>query len=65
MTDLKVRGQEEFDDDSEVALIFRHAAGSDMEIDWQELQRILNAYFKRGETVIHLSYCLFDTILFI
>jgi len=49
--DDDVRGQEEFDDDSEVALIFRHAAGSDMEIDWQELQRILNAYFKRDENL--------------
>lgn len=45
--DDDVRGQEDFDEDSEVGLIFRHAAGSDMEIDWEELQRILNAYFKR------------------
>jgi len=45
--DDQVKGQEDFDDDSEVGRIFRLAAGSDMELDWLELQRILNACFKR------------------
>ena len=45
---FQVKGQEDFDDSSQVGQIFRRSAGSDLEIDWTELQRVLNACFQSG-----------------
>ena len=45
---LQVKGKEDFDEQSDVGQLFRRAAGADMEIDWTELQKVLNASFQRG-----------------
>lgn len=44
--DDNVRG-DQVDDSSDAVQVFRQAAGSDMEIDWIELQNVLNACFRR------------------
>jgi len=45
--DSSVRSQEDFDDSSDVVQLFRASAGTDMEIDWLELQKVLNTCFQR------------------
>lgn len=40
---------EDFDEECPVWQLFVEAAGEDMEIDWEELQRILNTCFEQGK----------------
>jgi calpain len=53
-----VKSSEDFDDSSDVSQLFRRAAGSDMEIDWTELQKVLNSSFQRGK--YSFLFILFD-----
>ncbi len=46
---LQVKSNDNYDDSSDVLQLFRRVAGSDMEIDWLELQNVLNSSFQRGE----------------
>lgn len=45
--DDKVKSNDTFDDSSDVVQLFRRVAGVDMEIDWVELQNVLNTSFQR------------------
>ncbi|XP_032781141.1 calpain-B isoform X2 [Daphnia magna] len=42
-----VKSNDTFDDSSDVVQLFRRVAGVDMEIDWVELQNVLNTSFQR------------------
>jgi hypothetical protein len=46
---LQVKSNDTFDDSSDVVQLFRRVAGVDMEIDWVELQNVLNTSFQRGK----------------
>ena len=54
---LQVKSNDTFDDSSDVVQLFRLVAGDDMEIDWNELQNVLNTSFQSGEYVRYF-YCL-------
>ncbi|XP_057376388.1 calpain-B-like isoform X3 [Daphnia carinata] len=45
--DDQVKSNDTFDDSSDVVQLFRRVAGVDMEIDWVELQNVLNTSFQR------------------
>ena len=47
---FKVRA-DQFDNNSSAVQIFRQCAGADLEIDWVELQNILNSCFRRGKVL--------------
>lgn len=46
---LQVKCNEFVDDSSDVVQLFRRVAGADLEVDWTELQNVLNSSFKRGK----------------
>jgi len=50
---------EETDESSDVAQLFRRAAGADMEIDWMELQKVLNSSFQRRKFSFESDGCLY------
>lgn len=52
---FKVKAEEDmFDDTSDIGRLFRMSAGADLEIDWTELQKVLNSVFQRGNLQIFL-----------